>query len=62
MWKNLFLNDLSGSETSLPHLGHLVISTSQYDTYRTIKECQSLEFVLAQLDTTNSPGINVNPL
>jgi hypothetical protein len=56
MWKNLFLNDLSGLETSLPHLGHLAsyINPSSSVLYRTMKEYQLLEDMLAQLDTTLS--------
>jgi hypothetical protein len=53
MWKNLFFNDLSGLETSFPQLGHLAVSTVQvYGIIPYCKECQSLEDVLEQLDTT----------
>ena len=53
MWNQRFSNDLSGLETSLPQSGHLARLTSQYNILPYRKECQQVEDMLAQLDTTN---------
>jgi len=37
MWKNLFLNDLSGLEISLPQFGHLAMSTAQVQYYTALQ-------------------------
>jgi len=47
-------NDLLGWDISLPQLGHLAIPSAQYGTIPHLKGFQSLEYVLAQFDTTNN--------